>query len=217
MAGFAMLRRLIWALMVPLALAACGAEPRWAPDDAVRRAQFVSNDPPSITLYTVIGIPRGEGGHSALMINGSQRVMFDPAGSFYHPDVPERNDVLYGITENIRRFYIDYHARETYWVEESTIPVSRAVADRAIAAAQANGAANKSFCANNTAAVLRQVPGFEDAPHTMFPLTLRAWFNSKPGAKVRRYDDGDPAITHNVTLVPEGDPRATALRRAAMQ
>lgn len=202
------LRRLLVALMFPLALAGCGAESIWASDDAVRRAQFVSDQPPSITLYTVIGIPDGEGGHSALMINGSQRVMFDPAGTFYHPAVPERNDVHYGITENIRRFYIDYHARPTYWVEESTIYVSREVADAAIRAAETNGATPKSYCANHVGRVLRQVPGFGDAPSTFFPLKLRAWFNAKPGAQVRRFDDGDPAISHNVTLVRPGDARA---------
>ena len=37
-----------------------------ASDDAIRRAAYVSNEPPSITLLTVIGIPKGEGAHSAL-------------------------------------------------------------------------------------------------------------------------------------------------------
>ena len=101
-----MQRRSFLALALPAALAACGADNKWADDADVRTARFVSPEPPSITLFTVIGIPRGEGGHSALMINGSQRVIYDPAGSWQHPQIPERHDVLYGITDNFKRFYI---------------------------------------------------------------------------------------------------------------
>ena len=124
-----MKRRVFLAAALPVALAACGAQNIWATDEELRAARFVSDEPPSITLLTVIGIPRGEGGHSGLMINGSQRVIYDPAGSWEHPRIPERNDVLYGITDNFKNFYIDYHARSTYWVAEDTILVPREVAD----------------------------------------------------------------------------------------
>ena len=77
-----MKRRVFLAAALPAALSACGAQRIWATDEEVRAARFVSNEPPSVTLLTVIGIPRGEGGHSALMINGSQRVIYDPAGSW---------------------------------------------------------------------------------------------------------------------------------------
>ena len=129
-----MKRRVFLAATLPVVLTACGADNIWASDEAVRDARYVSATPTSITLFTVIGIPRGEGGHSAVMINGSQRVIYDPAGSWEHPQIPERNDVLYGITDNFKRFYIDYHARETYWVAEDTVFVSREVADAAIRA-----------------------------------------------------------------------------------
>ena len=57
-----MLRRSFLALAVPAVLAACGADSKWADDSTVNAARFTSNEPPSITLFTVIGIPRGEGG-----------------------------------------------------------------------------------------------------------------------------------------------------------
>lgn len=210
-----MLRRIILALTTVFALAAC-ADNIYAPDEAVRKARFVSDEPPSITLMTVIGIPRGEGAHTALLINGSQRVIYDPAGSWQHPAIPERHDVLYGITDNFKRFYIDYHARETYWVAEDRIPVSLEVADAAIRAAEANGAAMKSFCANATGNVLRNVPGFEGVPGTMQPLKIRDWYMKLPGVESKAHYDGDPANNHDVLLRQKGEITAAGNRPVAM-
>lgn len=195
-----MQRRAFLALTLPAVLAACGAKSEWAGDDELRRARYVSPEPPSVTLLTVIGIPRGEGGHSALLINGSQRVIFDPAGSWQHPAIPERNDVLYGITPNFKNFYIDYHARETYWVAEDSLPVSREIADAMIRSAEQQGATNLSFCAVATSQVMRRVPGFESAPRGFNPNKLRQWFRTLPGATSKRHMDGDPDNNHNVLL-----------------
>lgn len=195
-----MKRRVFLAGTVPVLLAACGADNIWASDEAVRAARFTSSAPPSITLFTVIGIPKGEGGHSALLINGSQRVIYDPAGSWNHPRIPERHDLLYGITDNFKNYYIDYHARSSYWVAEDMVPVSPQVAEIAIARAKANGASAKSFCSVETGTVLRGVPGFEAAPTGFSPLRLRDWFLTLPGVTSRRHMDGDPANNHDVLI-----------------
>ncbi|MDO5604615.1 MAG: hypothetical protein Q4G25_05570 [Paracoccus sp. (in: a-proteobacteria)] len=199
-----MLRRILIALALPLFLAACGADNQWASDEAVRNVRYASNERPSISLLTVVGIPRGEGGHSALLINGSEQVIFDPAGSFQHPRAPERHDVLYGITPEMRNVYIDYHARdvagERYYVIVDTVPVTREVADMAIRSAQANGPVNKAFCAVGTANVLRNVPGFQGAPGGFSPIRLREWFLTMPGVQSREYRDGDPSLRHGDLL-----------------
>lgn len=195
-----MKRRVFLAALPATALAACGAQRVWDSDEALRAARYVSPEPPSITLFTVIGIPRGEGGHSALMINGSQRVIYDPAGSWEHPAIPERNDVLYGITDNFKHFYIDYHARSTYWVAEDTVFVSREVADAAIRSVEAQGASPKSYCAVNTGKALRRVPGFEGSPTGFSPLKLREWFMTLPNVHSKRHMDGDPANNHDVLI-----------------
>ena len=194
-----MQRRAFLALTATAAVAAC-AERTWDDDAALRAARHTTTEPPSITLFTVIGIPRGEGGHSALMVNGSQRVIYDPAGSWEHPRIPERNDVLYGITDNFKRFYIDYHARETYWVAEDTILVRPEIAEAAIRAVEAQGPSPKSFCAVNTGKALARVPGFEGAPTGFSPLKLRNWFLSLPGVQSKRHQDGDPDNNHDVLL-----------------
>ena len=88
-------------------LAACGGADTFAPAPMieVQRRAYVHEGPAEITLYTVIETETGEGQHTALLINGTQRVLWDPAGSFRHPQVPERGDLHYGITETIRKVY----------------------------------------------------------------------------------------------------------------
>lgn len=199
-----MLRRVLIALALPLFLAACGADNKWASDEAVRSVRYTSNEPASISLITVIGLVRGEGGHTALLINGSQRVIFDPAGSFAHPRAPERHDVLYGVTPEMLNVYIDYHARnlprERYYVTVDTVQVSPEVAEAALRAAQENGAVNKAFCAVGTSNVLHKVPGFEGAPGGFSPIRMRDWFLTLPGVQSTSYRDNDPRLVHGDLL-----------------
>lgn len=193
-----MLRNLLICLALPAFLAACGAQSVWAPDEAVAAARYRAEGPPSLTLFTVMGKKGGKGAHSAIMINGAQRVMFDPAGTWHHPSVPERNDVHYGITPMMKNFYIDYHARETFDVYEQTLPVSAEQAARAIALVEANGATPKAMCANHTSRILR-VLGY-DLPQTYYPKPLMDAFGQLPGVTTKMHKDGDPANNHNVLL-----------------
>lgn len=195
------MRKALLCLSLPLALAACGAEPVWAPDEAVARARYVSNEPTSLTLYTVVSKRNGSGGHSALMINASQRVLFDPAGTFKVGSVPERNDLLYGITERMRKLYIDYHARETYDVLAQTILVSPAVAEQALREAQSYGAVNKAFCGNSVSDILKDLPGFENTPRTFSPIRISEAFAAHPGVMTHLYRDGDPDIQTGIVMI----------------
>jgi hypothetical protein len=117
-------------LIAVLFVAACGAaEPKWAPDADVAQARYVHDGPKSITLFTVLTTENGSGAHAGLLINGSQRVIFDPAGTWHHPRLPERNDVHFGMRPLMVDFYIDYHARETYDVIEQTVVTPKHPAD----------------------------------------------------------------------------------------
>ncbi|MCV2867171.1 hypothetical protein OEW28_00840 [Defluviimonas sp. WL0002] len=195
------MRRHIIALILPIFLAACGAESVWAPDEAVARARYVSDEEPSITLFTVIRKKGGEGEHSGLMINGSQRVLFDPAGTWHHALVPERNDLFYGITPRMKAFYIDYHARETYDVVEQRVPVSAEVAELAIRKAQAYGAVNKAFCGNSVSDILKGLPGFDSIPRSFFPTKIMKRFGALPGVTEKIHHDGDPDNNHGILLI----------------
>lgn len=186
------MRSFLIGLVLPLFLIGCGAESVWAPDEAVARAAYRQEGPPSITLFTMVSNRSKAGAHSALMINASQRVIFDPAGSWWHRYAPERNDVHYGITPTMLEFYIDYHARETYHVVVQTKEVSPEVAERALRVVEEFGAVPKALCGRSTSDVLNRLPGFESVPRTIRPKGIMSAFGELPGVTTEKVFDDDP-------------------------
>ncbi|WP_210877406.1 hypothetical protein [Roseovarius autotrophicus] len=164
------MRSVLLALGVVLMLAGCAAESVWSTDDEVARAAYRHDGPPRLTLYTMINNRTGSGAHSALMINGAQRVMFDPAGSFNSlRTLPERNDVLYGITPHVADVYTRYHARETFHVRIQRLDVTPEMADRAMALAKAAGPVPNAACSLATSRILAQLfPG--EVSTSWFPV-----------------------------------------------
>lgn len=188
------MRKAFFAILAALSLAGCAADPVWAPEEAVRAVQYRHPGPPRLTLFTMISNSSGAGGHSSLMINGSQRVIFDPSGSFHHERIPERNDVLFGITPQIADVYTRYHARETWHVVVQEIDVSPQVAEMALKLAQEYGAVPNAYCANATSAILRQLPGFGSIRQGMYPVKLAEQFRLISGVSERtlhEYDSDD--------------------------
>lgn len=186
-----------------LALAACSTPPEnTASPGEVARAAYVYDGPPAITLYTVINNKTGGGAHSALMVNADQRAIFDPAGSFYHPHLPEVGDVHYGMSPRAVDFYIDYHARQTYRVVEQTIPVTPEVAALAMRRIQSYGAVPKSYCASSVSEILSHVPGFESVPRTMFPKPVMTAFAEMPGVSTRVVRDDSPDDNSGILMAP---------------
>ncbi len=180
-----------------LALAGC-AEDRKAPYDEIAARAYVHDGPPSVTIYTVLSTRDGSGAHSALMVNASQRVLFDPAGSFELPSVPERGDVHYGFAPRIQSVYIDFHARQTFDVVEQTILVSPEVAAQALSLVQQNGAVGPARCTSSIVAILRQLPGFQNVSGTAFPRQLYRQIAQLPGVTERRITDDDADDNHGV-------------------
>lgn len=185
-----LLRLALLALILPLA--ACGAKSIIAPEAEVQRAIYRADGPPRLTLYTMINNRSGEGGHSALMVSGSQRVLFDPAGSWYNRTVPERNDVLFGMTPLMEQYYRDYHARETYHLLIQTVEVSPEVAEQALRDVQAYGAVPQAYCANSVGKILAGLPGFATLDRSMFPARLARNFGRFAGVVTSTQFDSDP-------------------------
>lgn len=187
-------------LVATLALAACGTDRIWDSDEFLAQQRFVSAEPPSITLITVISNGTNGGAHSGLIVNASERVIFDPAGTFRHPNMPERFDVIFGVTDGRLESYIDYHARVTYRVQVQKIFVSPEVAELALRLVKEAGPVPKANCANATSEVLGMLPGFESIKKTWYPRKLANQFGQFAGVTERMVYDDSPDDNKGIML-----------------
>lgn len=180
-------------LGLPLVLSACSAKQVWAPDDAVARAIHREDGPKHLTLLTMKNAGSGNGAHSALVINASQRVLFDPAGSFSQEHMPERNDVLFGFTPQLEQYYISFHARSSYYVISQKVEVPADVAEKALQLALLAGPVAQANCARTTSRILNQLPGFEVIRKTWGPNRIEEDFAKLAGVERHEYyeDDSD--------------------------
>ncbi|MCA0920614.1 hypothetical protein [Pseudooceanicola nanhaiensis] len=196
--------RLLLVLAAVLGLAACANNPTSAPTAEVTRAAYSMPGQPELKLITMISNRTGKGGHTALLINASQRVIFDPAGSFHHPQTPRSGDVLYGISPAFEDGYLRMHARPEYHAVVQTITVSPEVAEKALQLAQANGPAPGAYCANHTARLLRQLPGFENVDQTFYPRLLAISFSKLPGVRTNTlYEEFIPVAGADNDFMPK--------------
>ena len=159
----------IFLLGMGLFVAGCAGNSGTAPTAEISAAQFNNPDPAFVSLITMVNSNSEIGAHSALLLNGSQQIIYDPAGSFRHSELPRRDDVVYGITPRFADYYNSYHARFGYYVKVQTLDISREQADAMIAAAQARGHVGKLFCATAVADVMNDFPQFANIPVTFFP------------------------------------------------
>ena len=179
-------------LGLTLVLAACGTDRIYDSDEFLAQQRFVSSEPPSLTLITVISNGTNGGAHTGLIVNASERVIFDPAGTFRHPNMPERYDVIFGVTDGRLATYIDYHARVTYRVQVQKVLVSPEVAELALQMVQKAGPVPKANCANATSELISKLPGFGSVRKTWFPRKLADSFGKIPGVSERIVYDDSP-------------------------
>lgn len=189
------MKRRTFMLTAPLGLAACGnvvlrQEPL-ASQAEIDRVAYVHPGPKSLTLMTMKNVGSNNGAHSGLLINASQRVLWDPAGTFGHETIPERGDVHFGITPQLEQLYISFHSRQTYYTLIQEIDVPAAVAEQALRMAIANGPTRKANCTRHTSQLLSQLPGFESIRPSFFPNNLSDQFGEIPGVRSRTYREDD--------------------------
>ncbi|MEO1537342.1 MAG: hypothetical protein AAFR73_06395 [Pseudomonadota bacterium] len=189
-------------------LIGCGAaDPRWATDAEIARFAYAPAAPPEIRLYTIVSTRNGSGVHSALLITTAhERILFDPAGSFALPSVPERNDVLYGMSPEALKTYIDYHARQTFDVFEQRLDVPAAQAEQIAESAKSYGAVPQAHCAVSVSRILRQTTGLEQMRVSYFPNVIRRQFGAIEGVRTRFYSDND--ANANAQVLTEASGRA---------
>lgn len=190
----------VFALIGLAILAACTKPVVWAPEEDVIASRYQHEGPTEIVIFNVISNDRGRGEHSAMMINASQRVLFDPAGSWTHPESPERHDVHYGFDAQQLYRYTYYHARRTHHVLIQRLQVSPETAELVLRLAERNGPVPDAYCAKSIVGILNQVPGFEWIESSFYPNNLSEQFATIPGVVEERiYSDAEPTERQQYT------------------
>lgn len=188
------MQRRAFVLGLPLVAAGCAGTSIYAPDDAVARARYVSGGPSMLALVTVRNEGSNDGAHTALLIDASERVLWDPYGGWSAPMVPERNDVLYGFSPAIEEAYLAYQAGGGYYFVRQEKLVDASVAEMAFSLARAKGPVGMARCTSATCNILNQLPGFESIRPTFLPNVLQARFGRLPGVTTTERH-GAPVVT----------------------
>jgi len=170
---------------VLLFLVGCAADPTSsdASVEDVARAAYSPGGQTKITLMTSIGTRSTTGGHTAIIINASERVLWDPAGTWFHSDAPEIGDVHYGFTPAMEQLYFDFHTRPEWSVVLQELDVTPEIAEQILQAFSVAGAAPKATCSRSTTSVLNKIPGFESLTVNWFPVKTMAQFAKLPGVR----------------------------------
>ena len=174
----------------------------FASDETLAAVSYRNEGPRTLTLLTMVNNQSNAGAHTSLVIGASERVLFDPAGSFKAQGVPERGDVLYGISPRTEQIYISAHSRSSHRVIAQTIEVTPEQAEMAYNLARANGPVPGAFCTNSTSALLSKIPGFESIGVNFYPKKLMEDFAALPGVTtvVHREND-DPSLEAALALL----------------
>ena len=179
--------RILAFLAVCLALSACAT----ADKDELASVAYRSDAPASATLVTVTAGEGGSGVHSALVINASERVIYDPAGTFSHPDTRRVGDVIYGVTDEVLDLFALHNADVWHVATLQTAPLPPRAAETLLERARDNGGALPGFCAISVSEVIDGVPPLAAVEGSMWPGDLREDFAKLPGVRTVEVRDDD--------------------------
>lgn len=115
--------------------------------------------------------------HTGLIIHDpGGHVLYDPAGFWHDPRAPRIDDVSHGLTPELERDYLSRAQTglppEQWHVHLFEAEVPAGVTRRASELAQERRPAPFGACALNVAAVLRELPGYEDMQPALLPEHL---------------------------------------------
>jgi len=193
-----MFKRLLiaFSLGASLFLGACVNNSVFPPEE-IASMRVVTDEAPFISLITMVNDKSGGGEHSALLINGSQQVLYDPAGSFRSSRVIRSEDMIYGMTPELVDYYNSYHARFGYYVKIQKLAISREQADALIIRAQAEGAVPKLTCAIATTNILGDFAMFDSIGRTILPGRQMRRFGALPGVETTLVREDDIGQNYN--------------------
>ena len=176
-------------------LMACEGAERNAPIGSsmdIQAAAYVSPLPSSVTLLTMVNESGDFGEHSGILINASQQVLYDPAGTFRHSTSPNARDVNYGMHPAMVEYYKSYHARRGYYVVAQELQVSPDLAEQIFQRAVAQGETAKLHCGISVSSVLNGLQMFAGIPTTYYPGKIMDSFAEVPDVKTSYvYEDDE--------------------------
>ena len=145
----------------------------------------------TVTLVTVLRSKGGAGTHSALIVNGNQRVIFDPSGSFNHESLTIRGDVIYGANPAVVDTYIDYHTHNTHDTSALTVHVPDEITEDLLVRIMKLGYVQRAHCAQSISSLLHDTHGFESIRTTFFPKNLMENFLELKNVRWVRFSQPD--------------------------
>lgn len=203
------LAKLLGAMIAAALLAGCAVEEGASPVEIAAARYVAADEGPYIEVVSMVNRRNDRAAHTALIINASERVIYDPAGTFQHRDLIERGDIHYGATDRMVSYYKRYHARFSHFVHTQRIEVSPEVAEIALRRTQAQGPSPKMFCTRHSTMILNDVPGIPAMTVSFYPEELREQVARIPGV-IDTYvyeDDAGKAVPTG----PEASPPRTPL------
>ena len=131
---------------------------------------YVSEEAPFVALLTMVNENGNSGEHSGILINASQTVLYDPAGSFrYEQQLARSRDIHYGMSPTMVDYYQRYHARFGYYVVTQKIYISAEEAEALFRKANEIGTTGQLRCGLSASSVLNSIPRFANIPTTYWP------------------------------------------------
>ena len=150
-------------LLSLLVTVGCSVKSVRAPEEKIQEVRYRHPGAAAITLVTVLNVGSNNGAHTALIINASERVIFDPSGSFSYV----------------------YHTRFNYYTTAQTVDVLAEVAEGLLHRVKKNGAVSQALCSQSISALLVATPGFERIQRSYFPDQLAISFATLPNVRTR--------------------------------
>ncbi|ETO94550.1 hypothetical protein [Legionella oakridgensis] len=171
-------------------LLGCVAHPHADPKEKIARSVYSSGKPASVSLITIkSNDPLDD--HSALLIDGKQAVIFDPAGSFKSPKAT-KYDLIYGADPSLMQEFITHYVNENHNVVIQTKHVSPEIADALLGKVEHQNPVSYALCSHTISSILHQTTGFEQVNKKLLPTRTMQEFAKLTGVNTILYAYGEP-------------------------
>lgn len=153
---------------------------------------YISEEAPYVALLTMVNDSGDHGEHSGILINASQTVLYDPAGSFrYEEQLARSRDIHYGMSPRMVDYYQRYHARFGYYVVTQKIYITAEEAEALFRKANEIGTTGQLRCGHSASSVLNSLPRFANIPTTYWPGKIRDAMAEVPGIETSYTREND--------------------------